>query len=324
MLKAEFGHKAKGVVIKVAHGGSVPKVDNPEVASFLTCISSEARYLRWLACSSLPEVHEGLVGDKAEGQTNDAKDSWPEATCFHFFWTTVENKVLLTWVQWVAGGPLRHLSLHYDGLLVDRARCQASADFKAESEAFIETDTQYKVTLIAKANMSFLQGLESRGVQMPRLSLDCPHVDTLTKQGNGILLAMGHLTGNYSDFAAVASRDNPTGAHLLTYKAYCKSGKGSSALRPPVLTPTFGLHLPADGAVVVHTDHGVTPHCFVLRRAGGALFHLLNGVDVLEVQEANVLDAFSDATDASSVVSFAFRLGGDGGLHKALLDLSAE
>ena len=116
-----FGVNAKAVLIRVAHGGAVPECSDDEVSKLLQGLAREARLLRWLACSCLPDVHSHLIGDK----THD----WPENSCFHYLWSTVENWILMSWQAWAMTKPVKHISLHFDGIMLDEQRVSMEDDF---------------------------------------------------------------------------------------------------------------------------------------------------------------------------------------------------
>ena len=75
------------------HGGSVPHCAVLEVLAFLKKISNEATFLRWLACSVIPDVYgEFLTAERSE---------LPENTCLHSLWATVESDMVNAWWSWV-------------------------------------------------------------------------------------------------------------------------------------------------------------------------------------------------------------------------------
>ena len=71
--------------------------------------SDEARLLRWLACSELPEVHLRFC---EEGR------KWPENSCFAYWWQTMEDRVVAAAETFLNGQRPQHLSLHFDGCMV--------------------------------------------------------------------------------------------------------------------------------------------------------------------------------------------------------------
>ena len=237
---------AKSVLIKVAHGGRAPETGNRAVDELLSGISSEARLMRWLACSLLPEVY-------AFAQQNLKKYPRPEATAFHYFWATVENQCMVSFARLAQMRPVRHLSLHYDGLLVDASRAEASEDFGAEAQAIILADTGYRVKIARKWDRTFFEALRQGFEVSADATVPAAYSAILLQRGRSLPLALAHATGDYARFAAAVASES--GSRLDAY------GEWSSVLldldRPQMrrLQPDLGLHIPADGPCVLHS-HG--------------------------------------------------------------------
>ena len=83
---------------------------------FLNDVIRVGRFLRWLACSCLPETYEQIA-------TQTTK--WAEASTFALWWQRAEDYILRAWEAAVLQFPVRHLSLHFDGLRVDRSYLQS-------------------------------------------------------------------------------------------------------------------------------------------------------------------------------------------------------
>ena len=52
------------MLLKIAHGGSVPECHDAEVREFLTATSTESMWLCWLSCSAIPKVYEHVLDEK--------------------------------------------------------------------------------------------------------------------------------------------------------------------------------------------------------------------------------------------------------------------
>ena len=61
---AALGSDAKQKFISTAHGGAIPICSDPTVKSFIEQVSSEARLLRWLACSAMPSLCDRFLCDR--------------------------------------------------------------------------------------------------------------------------------------------------------------------------------------------------------------------------------------------------------------------
>ena len=99
------GVSAKTLLLKIAHGGSVPKVECGDTQDWLHRLSRGARFLRWLAVDQLRELHDGMCRDRF----------WPENTAFAYWWQSMEDRVLShleAIVLSVLPERPRHLSLH--------------------------------------------------------------------------------------------------------------------------------------------------------------------------------------------------------------------
>ena len=57
-FSAALGSDAKQKVISAAHRGAIPICSDSTVKSFFEQVSSEARLLRWLACSATPSLYD--------------------------------------------------------------------------------------------------------------------------------------------------------------------------------------------------------------------------------------------------------------------------
>ena len=57
-MQAHLGPSAKRVILSVAHGGTVPEIDDADTAQWLTGLSMEPRLLRWVACSDFIDMHK--------------------------------------------------------------------------------------------------------------------------------------------------------------------------------------------------------------------------------------------------------------------------
>ena len=87
---------------------------------------------------------------------------WPEN---HYFLTTVENQVLLSWVRLLLAQRRRHLSLHCDGVLGTRAADELRDSFSTEAQEQIHVDTGCSVTIVQKHHHTFIDGLKLKGIQ---------------------------------------------------------------------------------------------------------------------------------------------------------------
>lgn len=82
-------------------------------------VAATARFLRWLACSLLPDVYAAVA--------SSGDDKWAEASTLAYLWQGVEDEALCSWAVWVRSKEAHHVSLHFDGVRVDHRRVAAEA-----------------------------------------------------------------------------------------------------------------------------------------------------------------------------------------------------
>ncbi len=124
--------------------------------------------LRWLSCSSIPEAYAAI---------SETDKQWAEASTFAVWWQRAEDYILRSWQMWVLQRPVKHLSLHFDGLRLDRARVQSShgsvEDFNLAAASQIAEDTGFRVAIAEKKHRTFLDLLgQEADVQDASLSGD--------------------------------------------------------------------------------------------------------------------------------------------------------
>ena len=292
-----LGFDAKAILIKVAHGGSVPETGNHAVDELLAGISREARLLRWLACSLLPDVHKAVL-------QNPKKYSWPEASVFHYMWATVENQCLVSFVRFAQMQPLRHLSLHFDGLLVDAARADASEDFAAAAQATILADTGYSVHIVRKLDRTFLESLRHGLQGIGDSPLPAADAAVLLQRGRSVPLALAHATGEYSRFAAAIRAD--AASRRDAYGDWSSVVLGMDRQHMRHLLPEFGLHVPADGPCLLHAHGTGRPECAAIVGQPDGVVRVFDGQRVGTMRLADVHRAWLAASDRKTVVTFAF------------------
>ena len=123
---------------------------------------------------------------------------WPEASCASTFYFAVEDHIATAMIKAVLATKTQHLSLHYDGIRVDKARIEhegGDANHMCRMlEDAIKKDTGYEVKLCVKQHMTFLQQLEVSENVAKSVVIESAD-DLLLKHGNciprGIAAALG-------------------------------------------------------------------------------------------------------------------------------------
>ena len=292
-VAAGFGVDAKAEILKVGHGGSTTTSGNEEVDNFLAGISREARLLRWLAASMLPQAHKFFTEDLK-------KYTWPENTVFHYFWTTIENQCLRALVGYVTSRPIVHLSLHFDGVLVDAARATCSSDFGAEAEAVITQRTGYRVSLVRKMENTFFEFLHSR-TTCSDMVISSQDSSVLMKRGKSLPLALAHATGEYALFSEAAGSNSRT-----TYEQWSTTLATVQNAARRHLQPCYGLQIAAPGNYVLHAHCSGQPECMAIVVELSGYVRLYDGNVQRSVKDTEMQQAWATSTDRSTVVTFAF------------------
>eukprot|EP00973_Karenia_brevis_P073492 10211122-Karenia_brevis.AAC.1 len=101
---------AKELCNSVFNGKRIP--EHLSQNSFLSSLRKEGIFMRWVAISVDPEMHDRWL--------QDSERRHPEATTWFYMWTAVEDFILECWVDYVLSKEVCHLSLHYDGIMLDR------------------------------------------------------------------------------------------------------------------------------------------------------------------------------------------------------------
>jgi len=153
-----------------------------EANEFLKLLQKAAIYIRWLACSVLPDVYT-LCKD-------DPKRKFPEASVVHFMWTAVQDAILTSWLGFVRQRPVSHLSLHYDGIRIDKEPPGQVSEFRARCTDHIVKETGFIVNIREKEHHYLFDLLKSS-------SGSISHVDTVhegfVRPGNCVPTALMHL-----------------------------------------------------------------------------------------------------------------------------------
>ena len=96
----------KQLLHSVLHGGllKTPHESN----AFLQKLQKASIYLRWLACSIMPDAYEFYC--------NQPDKKFPECTVLQHLCTIVEDHIMEALTDFIRFHPVRHLSLHFDGI----------------------------------------------------------------------------------------------------------------------------------------------------------------------------------------------------------------
>ena len=239
----------------IVNGGTPP----PEMANlpFMTNLSQLGRFLRWLACSVLPDVHIALRNSK----TNEKK--WPEASCLSYLWNGVEDNSVQAMASYVSRKPHTHLSLHFDGVRTDKLRCQAEegADGTATAmcralEAHVLAETGYKVNIVSKKH----QYLRALVRELQAILATVVTSDLLLTAGNCIPLAYAALHNKVDEVVAKVTEGDNASASAPTFRTY----RDVQAMLGLQLAPCLTIEDLIPGKWLIHAEDNGRPHCIGL------------------------------------------------------------
>jgi hypothetical protein len=187
--------QGKTLLAKVACGGSIPPPF--ETNELLLKLQRAGRMFRWIACSLQPEVYAEAAQTKG----------FAEASCFAYLWNAVEDYILSNWVDFIVKGDVKHLSLHFDGVRVDKERCGGDMgveQFLRDCALHIQESTGYHVDLAVKRHVCFRTVLIDMGN-----GSNAGISELLISRGNCIYAALFHLDCGRDEIPGLVARSNP-------------------------------------------------------------------------------------------------------------------
>ena len=274
----------------------MPCVQDRKTFEFLTALSAEARLLRWWACTVVPEMHHTAIKEIK-------KHPWPENTAFHYVWTTVENQCLVSFVNFVKQKPFKHLSLHFDGLMVDSVRCQQDDDFGKEASASIHNDVGISVSLVQKTNQTLFQKLKAARPQVSSVQDSSGALEYLMDAGLSVPLALAHITGDYEGMRGV--HQTTPEPRMRTYREWFNSASQFQPEGEGTWLPRWGLQIPSSGPFLVHSESNGVPSCLAFTRNDDCSLRMFDGRHFALVSVEMLREQFQDCTDRGTIVTFA-------------------
>ena len=280
--------KGKVLLAKVACGGSIAPPF--ETCDLLLKVQRAGRMFRWLACSIQPEVYAEAALTKG----------FAEASCFAYLWNAVEDYICSTWVDFILQEEVRHLSLHFDGVRVDKQRCggdEGVEEFLLKSAQHIQQVTHYHVDLAVKRHYFFLQMIIKVG-QSSNLDTE----DVLLQRGNCIYAALFHLRVERCQILPILARSHPINAATLKtgfrcYRDVCRD-LGIS------LSPTLDRNFEMEKKYLLHLEGEGNPHCVGIEYVKDGLVIVYHLTKAFSMSIPELETALSSAMDESTAVLF--------------------
>ena len=319
-VAAHFPGQGKSILLKVAHGGCVPDTPDVGLNSWLKALSTAARFLRWLAVSQLPDVH---AWNTTRGK------SWPENSTFAYWWQSIEDRALqhvLDVLTHDAQRVPRHVSLHFDGIMVSQPDVEDLPVVMAQAEAKILADMGLVVTLEKKEHSFFLGLVNATGTPLPD-AVQVPDADADFWRGAGRTLPfhLAVVTGKWELIYAECQKHPAPALLPQRWRHWDRVLAGATPKgHPAALVPCAGLAFPSPpAAFLLHcqTDQGA-PCSAAILRTPAAEWQVVVGCSAWVLQEEDLCNAFQAAVDAKHIVSFHVGTRGPG--RFPLLDLQVR
>jgi hypothetical protein len=286
----------KQLLHAVLHGGNIkaPYESN----EFLKTLQKASTYLRWLACSLLPDAYEYYCSQP------DKK--YPESTVLSHLCTIVEDNLMEAMTDFLRQQPVSHLSLHFDGI---RLNCdyrtvadepQDVEELMRRCEEHIAKQTGFEVQFKVKKHQYFSELIVWHAVSTMKVTV----ADIFKKRGNCIPLALAHLTGKHEAIETKLNDPNNRG-NVYAAQRFCRSYSQALQLADLHLVPVPGFGIDSDGNYLLHTEGNGNPHCFGVRVENAKSTVIIwDGEQNYHMPWIAFTGAVSESIDASSFMTF--------------------
>ena len=302
--------EAKAMINVVFNGGAPPAgVQNDYVRK----LQSLGIYCRWLACNALPDDFDKL--------TADAKKERPMASTLHLFWTSVEDAIIDAWLEVLGPFSPKHMSLHFDGVRIDKAVVENNADLIYRCEKTIVDKTGFSVRIVQKTTSTIAGLFAARAETVISLRSVPP---TLIQDGNCIPCAMWHLFSKSraeidATFSSADRKENADAVEqgFRSYRACATMAKRN-------IHACLGLPESEVDKFILHFENDGKPHCLAVQySATRDHVSVLDGATHSRLTSKNFTSSVLDGIDSSTAVSFWEQEVGRAGAAVMLLDLKA-
>ncbi|CAE8656395.1 unnamed protein product [Polarella glacialis] len=286
----------KQLLHSVLHGGLLKTPHESNV--FLQKLQKASIYLRWLACSIMPDAYEFYC--------NQPDKKFPECTVLQHLCTIVEDHIMEALTDFIRHHPVQHLSLHFDGI-----RLNVDYRLNVDEPQDVEILMRLAETHIAEAAGFLVQFKVKRHQYLSELitehtvsktKVDVPHI--FLKRGNCIPLALAHITGEYQHIqTGLGDTDNRD--NMYAASRFSRTYRQALTLTQCKLVPHTGFAIDADGVYLLRTDGDGSPHCIgVTVKDAKSSVIIWDGEEqfALPWSEFNLI--VNSAIDASSFITF--------------------
>ncbi|CAK0822362.1 unnamed protein product [Prorocentrum cordatum] len=292
----------KKLFLKVVNGGRIP--GEYSTNSFLKALQQEGILLRWFAVAMDTEAHAATAeacNGKALHQQDPTKHN-PAASSWYYTWTLVEDLILNAWSGHVISTlrNVSHLSLHYDGLMINPEAVADDETFAADCQGAILRATGFDVSIVRKTLHTFLELVKLNGTHARAPFPVLPK--SLLKNGNCIPAALATATQRQQAIGRLASASNAVNkaAERKGYRTYEEASSMCDVHLHPLRTPEQRL---AEGWHLLHVENNGLQHC-VPMQATAAACTIVENADAWTVPRDAWKTYWDEAVDRKFLVLF--------------------
>jgi len=276
-------------------------------------LARDARILRWWACSLLPEVYAHMSAD--------SERRWPEASTRFYAWRPLEDLILEAWSSFARDQGATHISLHYDGLRLQRGGALDATAFAKGSQECIKASTGFAVDVVLKKHGWVKELIFDR----PCVSVNPMSLGDRSTKAACIPLAIARLRPALSGILAERLSQRDT-TNMEAESRGCRRYRDWGMLDGTKLCPVTSLSEVARDDFLMHVEGAGVPHCLAVAQTGGEL-HIFDGDKMVQMSHRDLRGCIEAGLDGRAVAFFALRVPGaspsDGDDADPLLDLLA-
>ncbi|CAE6972000.1 unnamed protein product [Symbiodinium sp. CCMP2592] len=280
--------EGKHLLQKVFNGGTPPE----ELAKnlFIEDLQRASLFCRWVAATMLKNT--------AWRDLLQMKDR-PDMSVLTYFWNIAEDLAVESWIRKVEPLQSKHMSLHFDGIRVDRDIAQPDVEtFCRSCSDTIFKDTGLAVRIRMKQHYTchaLLQQLENRK------PVECP--ECLRAAGNCILAALHHL--GFPEQASTMALMTEGPEHMFfqrrRQRTYAQVAEKANIKVFPRL-PTTALE--SGQKILLHMATEGNPHCVALEVCSGNEVRVTDLTVSYTFSVVDLARMLSEATDRKYMIFF--------------------
>ena len=273
---------------KILNGGSPPQelADN----TFVQELQQASLFCRWVAATMLKDTAwPSLVQMKEKA----------DVSVLTYFWNIAEDLVLDSWLGKVKPLQSKHMSLHFDGIRVDRDIAQPDVKVfcKSCSDAIFE-ETGLDVQIRAKERYTFhallTQVNDSKAVECP---------EKLREPGNCILAALHHLGLQEQAASMAAMTEGPEHTFFLRRRQR-RYSQVAEKLQLHIIARLPSGNLKSGQKVLLHLATDGKPHSLAMEVLPGEQVCVTDVNVSYTFPVQHLLRMLSEATDRKYILFF--------------------